>query len=712
MVRMADLDTELLHLRAAGTSVVLATGEGLPRIVHWGSDLGDADQEELAELCRVAVPPVTTNVPDVVVEVGVLPEAARGWMGTPGLSGHRDGAAFSPLFTVTGRSLVGTALAVHATDEATGLTLVLEVELTEHGLLRTRATVRNDGPGIYTLDALTLFLPVPQVATELLDLTGRHNRERSPQRHPFALGTWLREGRHGRTGADATLLLVAGTAGFRFRAGEVWGLHTAWSGNHRTLAERTPNGVALLGGGELLLPGEVRLAAGEEYASPWVVGSYGVGLDAMSARFHAHLRSVRAGRAGTAGHRQPIIANTWEAVYFEHDLDTLRALADAAARAGAEVFVLDDGWFRHRRDDSAGLGDWYVDEGVWPDGLGPLAEHVRSLGMELGLWFEPEMINPDSDLARAHPDWILSSAGRLPVPWRRQQVLDLSNPTAWAYVLERMSSIVAEYGITYVKWDHNRDLVDAGLPTGAAGVRAQTLAFYALVDALRAACPGLRIESCSSGGARADLAVLERTDRIWASDCTDALERQAIQRWTGLLVPPELVGAHVSAPVSHSTGRALGLDLRASTALFGAMGIEWDLTAASPDDIERLAAWIALYRRWQDVLHTGAVVRGDHPDPAVWVNGVVALDGGSALFAVTALATTVEDSPGRVALPGLTPDVRYRVTPVGPVPADVPLPPWWSHGATLSGRMLAGPGIELPALRPATAVLLEVRALP
>ncbi len=241
-------------------------------------------------------------------------------------------------------------------------------------------------------------------------------------------------------------MLIAGEAGFGFRAGEVWGVHVAFSGNHRTLAERTPGGVALLAGGELLLPGEVRLAPGEAYASPWVYGSHGAGLDALAARFHGCLRD----RPQHPRTPRPVTMNTWEAVYFDQDLGRLTALADAAAAVGAERFVLDDGWFRGRRDDRACLGDWYVDEQVWPAGLHPLVDHVRGVGLEFGLWVEPEMVNPDSGLARAHPDWILATGGRLPPASRHQQVLDLGNPAAYEHLLARLDALLGEYAIGYL----------------------------------------------------------------------------------------------------------------------------------------------------------------------------------------------------------------------------------------------------------------------
>jgi alpha-galactosidase len=707
----------LIHLRAAGVSLVVdARGPRLPRILHWGQDLGALCASELGELALAAVPPVASNTMDAAVAVGVLPEHATGWAGLPGLRGHRDGRAWSPLFEVHGVVAAegGNDVVVDAADAAAGLSLRLEIELTPSGLVRMRAAVRNTGETPYTLDGLVLCLPVPAVADELLDFTGRHLRERSPQRRPFDVGTRLRDSRRGRTGHDATLLMIAGTARFGFGHGEVWGVHVAWSGNHRTFAERMPDGEAVLGGGELLLPGEVRLPPGGEYAGPWLYAGYGAaGLDSMSARFHKHLRS----RRGHPTRPRPVVLNTWEAVYFDQDLDRLRALAQAAAEVGVERFVLDDGWFRHRRNDRAGLGDWYVDEQRWPQGLHPLVDRVLELGMEFGLWVEPEMVNLDSDVARAHPEWVLATGGRIPPPSRHQQVLDLSHAGAYDYLLERLDALLREYRISYLKWDHNRDLVDAGhSPEGEAAVRAQTLAIYALLDELRSRHPDVEIESCSSGGGRVDLAILERTDRIWTSDCNDALERQAIQRWTGLLLPPELLGAHVGPDVSHTTERRHTMAFRAGTALFGHFGIECDISRLDADQRTELARWVEAYRELRGMLHSGRVVRSDHPDPAVWVHGVVAADGSQALFAVVAVATPVAAPPGRVRLPGLDAEATYAVRPLPPgdAPGTVnPVPaPWLASGLTLSGAVLGRVGVQVPNLQPEQLLLLRLERHP
>ena len=708
--------TRLLYLRAGGASLVLdAGGPRLPAVLHWGADLGDVPPPALADLAlasTAAVPKATLDDPAGGV---LVREHAAGWPGRPTLSGHRNGSDWSASFALAELDRPGEGrVTVQGVDKVAGLRLRSELELSPAGLLRLRHTLRNDGERPYTVNELSCALPIPAHATELLDLSGRWCRERHPQRHPLPLGSWVRESRRGRTGHDATLGLLAGTPGFGSRHGEVWAVHVAWSGNHLSYAERWPTGEGVLGGGELLLPGEVELAPGEEYASPWVYAAWSPrGLDGVAAAFHGHLRA-RPGHPGPDRPR-PVVLNTWEAVYFDHDLDRLKALADTAAELGVERFVLDDGWFRHRRDDTAGLGDWYVDETVWPLGLAPLVGHVRALGMQFGLWVEPEMVNPDSDLYRAHPDWVLQTGGRLPPAARDQQVLDLANPDAYEHIRSRLDALLSEYDIAYLKWDHNRDLVDAG-HQGRPGVHAQTLAVYRLLDELRAAHPGVEIESCSSGGARVDLAILERTDRVWASDCNDALERQAIQRWTGLLLPPELIGTHVGPPRSHTTGRVHDLPFRAATALFGHAGIEWDVTATSAEERAALASWIGFYKRHRGLLHGGEVVHADHPDPAAALHGVVAGDRSEALYAYVQLTTSPFAVPPPARLPGLDPARSYLVEPAHPAGPPrttqrVP-PPWYAAGGvTLPGAVLAAAGLAMPVLDPEQALLLRVRSV-
>ena len=402
--------------------------------------------------------------------------------------------------------------------------------------------------------------------------------------------------------------------------------------------------------------------------------------------------------------------NVWEAVYFDHDPARLIDLAERAAALGVERYVLDDGWFGARRDDHAGLGDWVVSPEVWPDGLHPLVNRVMELGMQFGLWFEPEMVNPDSDVARAHPEWLMQLDDRLPLEGRFQQVLNLSIPGAYEHVLGQMSAILEEYAISYVKWDHNRDLNDAGTaPDGRPAVAAQTRDFYALLDELRRRFPHVEFESCSSGGSRIDLEVMERAERVWVSDNIDPDDRQRMLWWTSQLLPAELLGSHIASGRSHVTGRWHDLNHRAATAVFGHLGIEWDLARASEEEIAELAWWIAWYKEHRGRLLTGRLVRVAMPDPGVWFKGVVNEFGG--IYSLSMLEATPAVNLGVLRFPGLEPGPRYRVRVIErPALAPAHQVPWLNagHPRELTGAQLMHVGLRAPVLRPATTVLFVV----
>ncbi len=708
------VDPTLIHLRGRRSSLVVDLSAGTPTVLHWGAALPDG--LEPGELRTALTPAIPQAGLDVTVPLTLLPADAAGFVGQPGLAGHRDGLAWSPVFGYVSHTATPDTLTIETADPVAELGVTIELELhPETDLLRLGIRLSNGGAAPYRLDRLLVTLPLPAVTDEVLNFTGRWCKEWQPQRHRLGAAALVQENRRGRTSADSPPGLMVGTAGFGERHGEVYAVQVGWSGNHALRVERLSNGQAYLQGGELLSPGEVVLAQGEAYDTPWLYATYSpAGLAGVTDSFHRFLR-LRPGNPGEVKPR-PVIVNTWEAVYFDHDPDRLRALADAAATVGAERFVLDDGWFRGRNDDLAGLGDWYVDELKYPDGLTPLIEHVRGLGMEFGIWVEPEMVNPDSDLYRAHPDWALGVPGYSHVLARHQLVLDLANPEVSAYLLERLDWLLTEHDISYFKWDMNRDLVQAGTgPAGRAGVHAQTLAYYDLLGKLRQAHPEVEIESCSSGGARADLGVLAYTQRIWTSDCNDALERQLIQRGFSYFLPPELMGAHIGPPRSHTTARVHDLGFRAATALFGHLGVEWDLTTASPAERSVVADVITLYKQLRPLLHSGTVVRLEHPDPATLAHGVVAADQGSAVFAFAQLGASPTTVTPPLRLAGLDPDRRYAVRwlrlgedGLGPMKAP---PPWLADGVTLTGAQLAAHGLAMPVLNPEHALLLECVAV-
>jgi alpha-galactosidase len=711
-----------VHFRAAGVSLVIGLDGPVPAVLHWGADLGELTREGLDALALAAEVEVTDNGPDTPRRLTLLPVERDMWSGTPAISGHLAGRRSSPRPVLAAKRVTGNTLEADFTDEITGLELTLTVELTPQGLVRVRHRVRRpehdaDGEQPFDLAGLTALLPLPPRATELLDFTGRWSRERQPQRLPLADGSHHRHVRRGKPGADSPYVTLAGTTGFGNRRGEVWGFHLAWSGDSHWRVERSPEGAgaasAVIGGGEALRPGEVRLLPGEEYVSPDALFAWsGRGLDGISERFHAFLRA----RPSHPARPRPVLVNTWEAVYFDHDLARLTALVDKAAEVGAERFVLDDGWFLGRRDDTTSLGDWQVDPRVWPGGLGALADHVREKGLEFGLWFEPEMISLDSRVAREHPEWILApSQGEGPA-MRQQFVLDLTDGAAFGYLRDAISGLVSAYDVAYLKWDHNRELHEAVSRTHGDGVAvsAQTRATYRLMDELRERHPGLEIESCSSGGGRVDLGILARTDRVWASDCIDPVERIMTDRWTTLLLPPELVGVHVGSSPAHTTSRRTDTVTRLAGALLGHTGVEWDLTSRDADELAALTAFIAYQKSIRELIATGTVVNADLDDPAVTLRGVVGGDRAVYVWARTTTSPAVLS--GQVPFPGLDPDRDYTVRVVSdfglPAFAGRSRSPWFraalDGGIVLPGAALTRAGLPLPTLVAQQALVFEL----
>ncbi len=702
----------LHHLRGVGTDVVVDSSTGAPTIVHWGAQLGDIDLQSVrAALDR----PVSQGALDVIAPASVVPEHGSGWQGRPGLAGHRrGGTAWAPRFSPSSVNQTQHGLLITAVDPVAELRLVTRIELND--ALVVQCSLTNTADTRYLLDQLSVTLPLPVHASDLLTFSGRWTRELHPVRATWGVGSVVVENRRGRTSHEHVPLAFAGSAGFGEWCGEVWGAHLAWSGNHSLLAECLADGRRHLQLGELLHPGEIVLEPGATYTTPEVVAVYsGAGATPTSWGYHRFVRS----RPGHPARPRPVLVNTWEAVYFDHDNDRLRDLATAAAAVGAERFVLDDGWFGSRRDDRSGLGDWTVSPEVYPNGLAPIIDHVRSLGMEFGIWVEPEMVNPESDLFRAHPEWALTTPGYEPVTGRHQLVLNLAIPGAFEHVLTQLDDLLRHHDIAYVKWDMNRDHVQGSGSGGAAGTHEQTLALYRLLDELHRRHPAVEIESCSSGGARIDLEILRRTCRVWTSDCNDALERQIIQRGASMFIPPELMGAHIGPPRSHTTGRTHSLSFRAVTALFGHLGVEWNLLTLDDREREQLAKFISLHQQFRSLLHGGDVVRFDPQlngtEIASLAHGVYAADRGEALVAVVQLRTGMSLTPPAVRLPGLDLDRRYRISILDTGDRSRwpgrRRPGWIDDGLELTGRQLAAHGIQPPAMHPETAIVLHLQAV-
>ncbi len=695
---------EVVHLRRGGVSVVaLVSGSEMPRIAYWGKDLGDVSESELAGLPGAGYP-----------GVHVLPASCYGGDAEPALAGSYDGVMFSPDFGCVECFADEFALRFSATDASGSLRLSGELELEPCGLVRVRARVENLSVRAYGLESLTVCLPVPAIECEVLDQAGGWGIERMERRHALTQGVHQRSIRNCRQqdGAAVHGTLEPGTT---WRRGSAHLVHVGWSGNTRTQVELTSMGERWIRAGEMLYPGEVFLGEGESYETPWVYGSCGEGLDEVAGRFHEHVRALPSHPTSP----RPVTLNTWEAVRFAQSEEKLARLAELATSVGCERFVVDDGWFSTRRDDTSGLGDWWVSDEVWPNGLASLSRRVHELGMQFGLWFEPECANTDSEVARNHPEWLLSPLDHRPLELRSQQSLNLAIPECFDYVLSRMRAVISENDVDYVKWDQNRDLWEAAdQRTGRPGYHAQTVAYYRLLDALRAEFPALEIESCMSGGGRVDFGVMERVQRVWGSDMLDPVERWNIHDGIDLLLPPEEVGAHIGKPMSRATGRVNSLSFRAATSLFYHLGVEWDLTEAEEAELRGLAAWIAAYKSWRGLFSEGEVVHTATAHGTLRVRGVVSRGRDTGVFAFYAPKTWPSEEFERVALPGIDPKRSYRVRPLPDVPqgeegALRAAVAWWGSGEplVLPGSVLASWGLVVPRINPEQAQVVLVEAV-
>ena len=704
--------SKIAHLSSANSSLVLKIGD-MPEILHWGQRLHIIDADLLAATERaVSQARLDTDIP-----LTLCPESGRGLFSAPGIEGHRAGKDWAPVFSLIDEQITEHRAVFTATDEIAALRLTIELQLDQHSdVLQKRMTVTNitanDQP--YTLNKLSNTLSLPAFATELMTFFGSWIREFHTERRDLMHGSFIQENRRGRTSHENFPGLMVGSKGFSEQSGEVYGFHLGWSGNHQLRVDAKSDGRRFLQAGELLLPGEMILAPGESYTTPWLYGTFSTdGLNGLSRRFHQFVRNeILHFPATTPNHRRrPVHLNTWEGIYFDHNPEYIMQMAEGAAEMGVERFIVDDGWFIGRDHDRAALGDWYLDEVKYPNGLEPVIAKVNGLGMEFGLWVEPEMINKDSNLYRNHPDWLLALPGYDQPSGRWQYVLDLQNKDCFQYLFERLDHLLSRYNIGYLKWDMNRELVQPG-HEGHPAVHGQTLAFYRLIDELCAKHPEVEIESCSSGGGRIDFEVLKRTHRFWASDCNDALERQTIQKGMGYFFPPEVIGAHIGPEEVHSTKRRHHMNMRGITALFGHMGVELDPVQESAEQKQGMAHYIALHKTFRSLIHSGVSFRLDSADPTRNLYGV--RNDNETLLAICQTAMGSYTLPEPVRFAGLDPKRQYRVTVVDMPTASFQLmksrPAWMEEGATLSGDTLMAIGLSLPLLDPESAMLIHLQA--
>ena len=470
------MNTEFLHLSGTNTSLVITVTDAMPEVLYWGQRL--VSDTDFVNMKLALSRPIPQTYPDQDVPFGLSPEHSHGYFGAPGLEGSHESGGWAPKFKLIKTESAENGFIFVCQDTRAGIELDIELALDPAtDIVQTRSSVKNLTTHNYHLQRLANTLPLPAQAQELMKFHGRWCHEFQTSREMLTRGVYLQENRRGRTSHECFPGLVAGSRGFSEQQGEVYGFHLAWSGNHRIRAEVTPDGRRYLQAEELLLPGEIVLAAGETYETPWMYATCSTtGLNGMSRQFHGFIRQNIL-KWPDEDKPRPVHLNTWEGIYFDHNPEYIMNMATNAAEMGVERFIIDDGWFPGRNHDKAGLGDWFLDESKYPNGLEPVISHVNQLGMEFGLWFEPEMVNPDSELFRNHPDWMLGIEGYQQPLERNQYVLNLQIPECYHYLLERLDDALSRYNIAYIKWDMNRTLIQ---PTHnhRAAVHGQTQAFY------------------------------------------------------------------------------------------------------------------------------------------------------------------------------------------------------------------------------------------
>ena len=553
---------------------------------------------------------------------------------------------------------------------------------------------------------------MPLTLDQLTTLHGRWGKEFQQHTASLAHGRFQIDNRRGRTSHEHFPGLFLGDATSTELSGSAFAAHLGWSGNYRLVLDTLSEHERYLQCGELLFPGEIILQDQQSYTTPTLYTTVSQsGYSTASQQLHQFARSNILPKWTRT--ERPVHSNSWEALYFDHNIDKLKALVDAARETGAERFILDDGWFMGRRDDKAGLGDWQIDPAIYPDGLHPLVDHVRSKGMQFGLWFEPEMVNPDSALFRAHPEWVLQHQPYPLVPGRYQEVLDLTQPELFNYLFDAISMLVDEYKIDYIKWDMNRDTLNPGNSGLQASQHQQILEVYRLMQMLNEKHPSLEIESCASGGARVDFGVLQHTGRVWTSDNIDPIERIGIQRGFSLFFPPEIMGAHIGSGTAHLTGRQTSLDTRAIVALQGQTGYEFDSRLLSDEDRLTVQHYTAIYKANRYWLADAKLWRLPTLQGCMHMQGLVAADQSKSLWTVASDGSHLHATAGRIKLHGLKPDAQYEVSCLNnnlPYLAHFAkaLPAWMdSSSITLSGELLMKMGLLLPYMPPQTALLLN-----
>lgn len=706
-----EAQTRIFRLQSRDTSYAFRIGaDGKLRPLFWGLRRDDT----------AAVPPAVDPPPRDVAASQTAQEY-------PGQGGGLDReASLKVAFANGNRDLVlryvghmidGDRLIVRLEDIQESVAVELAYAIDEEtGIIARSAVVINRTRQRLRIDQMmaAAFTLPPGDRYRMRYVTGRWTGEFALKTRPIDGAATVLESRHGTTGHHANpWLAIADDPATDEENGAVWFAALAWSGSWRIVAEQDEQGQVRVTGGYNPYDFSYVLRPGERLASPVFYGGFSPsGFGDASRRLHRFERARILPRRDGRLPLRKVLYNSWEATLFDVNEAGQIALADKAAALGVERFVIDDGWFGNRRDDHAGLGDWGVNPTKFPNGLGKVIDHVHSLKMEFGLWVEPEMVNPDSDLYRAHPDWVVNFPGRPRSETRNQVVLNLARPQVRDYVLATVDRLLSENSIDFLKWDHNRNWSEPGWPELGAGDQQRLYVDYVrnlywILAELRRRHPNVEIESCASGGGRVDLGIMALTDQFWTSDNTDAFDRLAIQDGFTQAYAPATMMAWVTGSPSWTSGRATTLRYRFLSAMQGGLGIGDRLDRWTPAQSEEAARMVAEYKAIRMTVQQGDLYRLVSAPRGSGRSVTLSVAADKQQAVLFAFAATGKDAapPAPILLRGLDPAKIYRARMLGgdPLPDSVPAEAsgaqWMATGAALplSGEYSAA-GLVLTAL--------------
>lgn len=692
------------------TIVFASNNHELPTVAYNGPHL--PANTRLNDIAKHAIRPLTPGTLDQLAPLSILPEEGQGFQGYCGLNvTDMDACPALTQFRIDSVDKTANGIVFNATDAVTRLSLSLHFVIAkDSNVLQTHTQLHNSGNTRWRVDWLSVpVLPLDQSFNALQEYRGRWTQEFSPVVTDIQTGVHIRESRRARTGHDHFPAMIAGTAPLAWTQGASAAMHFDYSDVHRTVLESLPDGRRQVQAGiaeTRWLDSQGTLTSGNAY---WAFSQNG--MNDLAYHYQSFVKNHLVTLPDASAPRY-VNYNCWEAIYFEHNIDRLKTLASSAASVGAERFVLDDGWFGTkklpRNDDTSTLGDWFVDTQKYPDGLTPLVEHVNSLGMRFGIWFEPEMVNLKSQLAKHRPDWVLKHGNAKHIEGRQQFLLDLTNPSVVTYLYECLDAVLSEYNIEYIKWDMNRDATRAVDSQNHRSLVRHSDAVNALMAKIRQAHPKVEIESCASGGGRIDYRVLKNTHRVWLSDSIDARVRWKMQSEAFLFLPPSVYGSHVGAEKVHTTARKQPMAFRAQVAMTGHMGIESDMAELNEADRATLMRYIDLYKTHRQWMHEGRQFRLDTVHQDNLAQQFVAKNKNQFLVFSGYLDVLVDETTAPLRLMGLDPDADYKVCLVNKEDVDplatriFPHPLIDEASSRMSGSQLMQQGISPPFPMPDT----------